>query len=292
MTISNGDLLRTPLHMIGSDTLRTYRFILEKRLEENPCPSCWTPVDYLTAAGIELNDWTGADDDLTRPCTCPTCGRGLLYSDLHGLATTIPAGTWSWRLVPQPDITEMRAGITACRFQGRLQAEAFARHHRIKVEDVQYVPTYANRNEPAYLVARAMPWQPPIGRVLFISPRNLQESTLDWLYNGPGAPKGWWNTDAGEGEAIIHVPTGDKVAGPADWVEVVTLAKRLSCRLVMTDPFTPPVRGLKAYEHAEPADELVEPAYGAHLDDGTVVINTGDETGPGLEQPDSPYIVG
>ena len=72
--MTNRDLLRAPPNTL-SPLDRQRRHVLAVESSPVPCPACRTPVDAITAAGLDLDQYTF--DARTPGYRCPHCGAVL-----------------------------------------------------------------------------------------------------------------------------------------------------------------------------------------------------------------------
>jgi hypothetical protein len=106
--MTNRELLRTPNENL-SELDRQTKFLLQKEMTAVPCPVCKKPLDALTAAGIDIDQY-----DATRTkdqYRCPDC-----QAELELVVPFVAFGPgWHW----QPRHEWLTAMLDKARLYGR-----------------------------------------------------------------------------------------------------------------------------------------------------------------------------
>lgn len=89
--MTNRELLRAPPEKLSALD-RQRRHVLAVESSPAPCPACRTPLDAITAAGLDIDQYTFGCD--TPTCRCPHCGAVL--DRVTPLVAFGPG--WHWRL--------------------------------------------------------------------------------------------------------------------------------------------------------------------------------------------------
>jgi hypothetical protein len=89
--VTNRELLRAPPDRL-SPLDKQRRHVLAVESAPVPCPACRTPVDVITAAGIDVDQYTF--DARAREYRCPHCGAVL--DRVTPLVALGPG--WLWQL--------------------------------------------------------------------------------------------------------------------------------------------------------------------------------------------------
>ena len=88
----NRDILKTSKALL-SELDKQRLFLLRVESTPMPCPACKTPVDAITAAGIDLDDYDFGTT--TYSYRCPSC-----RAELDQIVPAFPASAsiWLWQL--------------------------------------------------------------------------------------------------------------------------------------------------------------------------------------------------